>query len=234
MSYRNLTVAALVTSAFLQACGGGGGGSYAGTSVTPVTSFPLLAGYKARIAAGASDSYAISGTCAGNAAVTSAAATPATFEGITGYSVAQTATINFTNCTPASAAVTSTVYYDSSYSPLGSSTIGVDYAKFETAPPALPTSVKVGDTAVVATLTVYANSTKATVTGQRVLSYVVEADTSITAIANLITKAYNASGQLLYTQQSRFRIAADGSLTSMSIDVQYSTTSTNHLVYTKA
>ena len=232
MSYRNLTVVALVTLALLQGCGGGGSGS--GTSVTPVTSFPLLAGYKSRIAAGASDSYTISGTCAGNAAITSAAAIPATFEGVTGYSLAQTVTINVTNCTPASNAVTATAYYDSNYSPIGSSIIGVEYTKFATAPPALPTSVKVGDTAVVATLTVYADSTKTAVTGQRVLSYVIESDTSTTAIANLITKAYNSSGQLLFTAQSRFRIAADGALTSMSIDIQYSTTSTNHIVFTKA
>ena len=231
MKLRYLTAAALAATTFLQGCGGGGD---AGTSITPVTSFPLLAGYKARITAGASDNYAVSGTCAGNAAITTAAAVAATFEGVTGYSATQTATITFTNCTPASTAVTGTSYYDTSFSLLGSSTPGIDYTKYATAPPALPTSVKVGDTAVFSTLTVYADSTKATVTGQRLLSYVIEADTTTTAIANLITKGYNASGQLLFTQQSRYRIAADGSLTVISIDVQYSTTSTNHLVYTKA
>jgi hypothetical protein len=235
MRLRYLTAVVLIASATLQGCGGGG--SDAGTAVAPVTpvaTFPLLAGYKARIAAGASDSYTVSGTCAGNAAITSAAAASATFEGVTGYSVAQTATINFTNCTPASSAVTSTGYYDANYSPLGSTTPGVDYAKYVTAPAALPLFVKVGDTAAFATFTVYSDSAKATVTGQRVLSYVIEADTTTTAVANLITKAYNASGQLLTTQQARYRIAADGSLTVISIDVQYSTTSTNHLLYIKA
>jgi hypothetical protein len=171
--------------------------------------------------------------CAGNAAITTAASVPATFEGVNGYSSTQTATINLTNCSPASNAVSSTVYLDANFSPLGSSTPGVDYTKYASAPPSLPASAKVGDTAVFSTLTVYADSTKATVTGQRVLSYVIESDAATTAIANLITKNCNASGQLRSTQQARYRIAADGSLTVISIDVQFSTTSTNHLVYTK-
>ena len=90
-----------------------------------------------------------------------------------------------------------------------------------------------GDTAVYATLTTYTDSTKTVTTGQRILSYVVEADTADTAIVNLISKGYNTSNQLLFTQQSRLRISASGALTAVSIDVQYSTTSTNHLVYTK-
>ena len=97
----------------------------------------------------------------------------------------------------------------------------------------MPATASVGSTGVVANLTVYTDSTKAVVSGQRQLSYVVEADTSTTAIVNLITRSYNASNQLLFTQQSRFRIGATGPVTAVSIDVQYSTTSTNRLVYTR-
>lgn len=70
-------------------------------------------------------------------------------------------------------------------------------------------------------------------TGSRVFSYVVEADTLSTAIVNVIAKDYDTSNQLILTQQSRYRIAADGKLTSTSIDAQYSTTSTSHFVLTK-
>ena len=66
------------------------------------------------------------------------------------------------------------------------------------------------------------------------LSYVVEADTANTAIVNLISKAYNTANQPLFTQQGRYRIAADGTLSVMTIDIQYSTTSTTHLIYTKS
>lgn len=235
MTLRYLATATLFAAAMLQACGGGGSDSSTpAPTVAPIASFPLLVGYKARITAGATDNYTVSGTCAGNAVITTSAATPATFEGINGFSATQTATTNFTNCTPASAAVSGISYFDTNLSLLGSSTPGVDYSKYAAAPPSLPASVKVGDTAIFSTLTVYANSTKATVTGQRILSYVIESDSTTTAIANLITKSYNTSGQLLFTQQSRYRVAADGSLAVMSIDVQYSTTSSNRLVFTKA
>lgn len=212
---------------------GGGGGDSGGTTIA-VTSFPLQAGYQARIKAGSNDNFTISGTCAGTAIIASGAATATVFEGTAGYAAAQTVTLNFTNCTPATNAVSGTGYFDASYAPIGSSIPGVLYEKVLTAPAAVPASVKVGDTAVVATTTVYADSTKAVITGQRVLSYVVEADTANTAIVNLISKAYNTANQPLFTQQGRYRIAADGTLSVMTIDIQYSTTSTTHLIYTKS
>jgi hypothetical protein len=98
----------------------------------------------------------------------------------------------------------------------------------------LPDSVKVGDTANYATLASYTDSSKANTTGTRVLSFVVEADTADTAIVNFITRSYNTASQLMFTQQSRLRMAADGSLTLVSIDVQFSTSSTNRQIYTKA
>ena len=225
--YVSFAVAALSLS------GCGGGGSDSGTT-TAVTSFPLQAGYKVLISAGAADNFSISGTCTGTANITTGAATTSTFEGVVGYAAPQTVTINVTNCTLASNAVTGTNYYDSNYTPLGSNILGVEYAKFLTQPPAIPASVKVGDTAVYATFTTYTNSTKTTPTGQSILSYVIESDTSVSAIVNLISKDYDLANQLLFTQQTKYRVVADGSLTILSIDVQYSTTSTNHLLFTKS
>ena len=229
---RMLVILISAATSLLSGCGGGGGDGGGATPTT--TSFPLQAGYRARVAGGSTDNFTVSGTCTGTATFTNGAATASTFEGVSGFAAAQTATVSFTNCTPATSAVSGTGYYDGSYSPLGSSIPGVEYTKFLTAPPPLPASVKVGDTAVYATLTTYTDSTKSVTTGQRILSYVVEADTPNTAIGNLITKGYNASSQLLFTQQSRYRIAADGTLTVVSIDIQYSTTSNTHLVYTKS
>ena len=225
------SIIASVTIGLLSGCGGGGGDS---VTTPATTNFPLLSGYKARIAAGSTDNFTISGTCAGTATFTSGAATAGTFQSVVGYAVVQTATVNFTNCTPSSNAVTGTGYYDLNYSPLGSQVPGTEFTKYASLPPAIPSSVKVGDTAAYATLNVYTNSTMATATGQRFISYVIEADSANTAIVNLITKSYNTAGQLLYTQQSRYRIAADGLLTNVSIDIQYSTTSSTHLLYTKS
>ena len=192
-----------------------------------------MSGYKTRIAAGSTDNFIISGTCSGTATLTNGAATANTFQSVIGYAVVQTVTVNLTNCTPSTNAVTGTGYYDVNYSPLGSQVPGTEFTKYTSLPPAIPSSVKVGDTAAYATQNVYTDSTLATATGQRFISYVIEADSANTAIANLITKSYNTAGQLLYTQQSRYRIAADGFLTIVSIDIQYSTTSSTRLLYTK-
>jgi hypothetical protein len=212
-------------------CGGGG------DSGATTTSFPAQAGFRARIAAGSTDNFTLSGTCTGTATITNGAPTDSTFEGVPGFAATQTATatVNLTNCTPETNVISGTSYYDRSYTPLGSSIPGVEYAKFQPGPPLplLPLAVKVGDTADYATLTTFTDSTKIIVTGQRVLSYVVEADTANTAVVNLVSKGYDMLHQPLFTQQSRYRIAADGTLTVLTIDVQYSTTSTTHLLYTK-
>ena len=228
---RPLHALALVASALLlAACGGSPGNS----GPPALTSYPLLAGYKSRIGTGASDNFVISGSCNGTATLVTSASTAATFEGLAGYSTQQTASVNFTNCQPASATASGVGFYDTNFSPLGSFTPGVDYSKYQSLPTPLPSIVAAGDSGVIATLIVYADITKTTVTGQRVFTYVIESDAANGVIANLITKGYDASSQLLFTQQSRYRIAANGTLEVLTIDVQYSTTSTNRLLYTKA
>ena len=233
--FMNFALTGIVSAIFLAGCGGGSSTTPAAVVTAAATTFALQSGYKTRVASGSTDNFTISGTCSGSATMSDSTPSSATFEGSPALSVTVTATISFTNCTPSSNASTSTGYYDSNYNPLGYSTIGVDYGKFLTIPSPLPVSVKVGDTAVFGTETIYADSTKQITTGQRTLSYVIETDgaSTSTAIANLITKQFNTSSQLLFTQQSRYRMAADGTLTIVSIDVQYATTSTNHLVYTK-
>jgi hypothetical protein len=109
--------------------------------------------------------------------------------------------------------------------------VGVNYGVFLT-PLAIPTSVTVGGTAVLGTETLYTDSTKSTPNGRTDLSYVVEADTSTTAIINVIFKGYNTGGTLTSTEQDRYRITATGTLTPTTVDIQYSNGSTTHLVLT--
>lgn len=217
-------------------CGGGGGdsGGTVSTAVASASSFPLEAGYSARLNAGSNDNFTISGTCAGTAQITNGVTTASTFEGVAGFSAVQTSTVNFTNCTPSQSTASGTSYYDANYTPIGTSVVALEYAKFAVAPTMLPASVKVGDAADYATLTTYTDSTKTTTTGRRVLSYVIEADTATTVIVNFTTKTYDTTNlQPLLTQQTRYRVAANGTETLLSIDVQYGVTSTAHLVYTK-
>lgn len=230
----SVTALALFTSALLIGCSGGGGGGAAAPAgpVTSTLSFPLQSAYKTLLANGLTKTFTVSGTCSGTGSKTSApATTAATFEGVAGFSAVQSFTLSYTNCTPASSATTFTSYYDSNYVPLGFNSVGVNYGVWLT-PPTIPPSVAVGGTAIVGTETLYTDSTKATGNGRIDQSYVIEADTSTTAIANLIAKIYNAAGTLTATEQDRFRIAATGALTPVSVDIQYANGSTTHLVWT--
>lgn len=221
--------------AMLAACGGGGSSAPASTTENPPTagsSFAFAIGYKARLMSGATDNFDLSGTCTGTATIAIAAASAAAFEAVAGFSASQTSTATFSNCLPATASVTGLTYYDGNFVPIGQSITGGEYSRYEALPRALPASAKVGDTADLVALATYSDSTKTTSTGRRVYSYLIEPDTATTAIANITIRTYNTSAQLLATQQSRYRMAAEGTLRLVSIDVQFSTTSTAHLLYT--
>ena len=174
----------------ISGCGGGGAAAPSGP-VSSTLSFPLQSGYKTTVANGLSKSFTISGTCSGTGSRAAAPATmAATFEGVAGFSATSSLTMSFTNCTPASIAQSSTSYWDSNYVPhgfnTGASSVAPNYGVYLT-PPSIPTSVTVGGTGIIGTETLYTDSTKATGYGTSAVSYVIEADTSTTAIVNLIS-----------------------------------------------
>ena len=228
--YKLLAIFALpLLLAGLSGCGGGGGGAPAGP-VTSTLSFPVQSALNSLIANGSTKNFTITGYCSGSGSRTSAPATAgATFEGTAALSVTQTLTYTFSNCTPASYASTSTGYYDSNYVPRGHS--GVNYGVFLN-PPIIPTSVTVGGTGTYGTEILYTNSAQTTGDGSVVYTYVIEADTSTTAIVNLISKSYNAAGTLILTLQARYRIATVGALTPISLDIQLANGSTSHMIWT--
>lgn len=210
---RLLKLSVLTLVALLTACGGGGGGG----SADPVISFNLLSGYKNLIATGASKTFTVSGSCSGTATLTAApATTQTTFENVAALSRTSVLTMSLTNCT--TSASTQTNYYDTNYMPLGSSITGGDYDVWS-APVTMPSSVHVGDTGVLGTINEYASSTKTISVGRSDQSYVIEPDTATTAIVNFVSKSYDASNVLTTTEQLRHRMAADGSLTPISIDL---------------
>jgi hypothetical protein len=139
--------------------------------------------------------------------------------------------MNLTACSLSSIAVTSTSYYDSNYIPRGSYSVGVNYGVYLTAP-FIPSTVMVGNTGTIGTETLYTSSSKTVGNGFIASSYVIEPDTANTAIVNLVGRIYNSNGVLTATEQDRFRIDSSGTLTPVSVDLQYSNTSTAHLVLT--
>lgn len=208
----------------ISGCGSGGGSgsnSAPAAQVASTTSFPLQAGFKMLNANGFSKSFTVTGSCAGSGTHSASPAnTAASFEGVAGLSATSTITMSLTNCTPGSIAQLYTVYFDSNYVPLGFNSVDINFGVWLT-PPFMPTSVTVDGTGIIGTENLYTDSTKVTSNGTEVHSYLIEADTSTTAIVNLIIKIHDASGTLTATEQNRFRIDVIGTLTPISTDIQY-------------
>jgi hypothetical protein len=226
----------IIIAIALAGCGGGGDSSpSAGPAPAPVQiiSYPLFAAYKNRVNTGSNENFSISGTCTGSANVITAPTSAANFEGVAGFGSSQTIRLTYTNCSPASAAITGTSYYDSNYGPLGSVIPNTEYARYQALPQPIPLSIKAGDTAILATQDVYTDSSKTTRTGQRTVSFVAEAETVNSIFFTRIVRAVNTANQLLFTEQTKYRLTDSGALSILSIDIQYSTTSNNRLVLTK-
>ena len=85
----------------------------------------------------------------------------------------------------------------------------------------------VGDTGTIGTTADFTDSSKITLAGKTVVSYVVEPDTASTAIVNLIFKTFDNSENLTSTEQDRYRISSTGALTPVSKDTL---TLTTHLI----
>ncbi|MES1980929.1 MAG: hypothetical protein V4443_00500 [Pseudomonadota bacterium] len=220
---------AILTAAVLAACSSGYNDSSSGLVVSNL-SFSFENAYKTMVANGSSYNFAISGSCNGSGSINTAPATttspPTVFEGVTAAAAVQTVTMNFSNCT--NSAVTGTNYYDVNYNPLGYNITNGEYGVY-LAPPNIPSSVVVGSTGIIGTITVYPDSVSTTSIGTDVLSYVVEADTANTAIVNIITKSYDAGNVLLLTEQDRYLIRTTGALVPVSSDLQYTSGSVTHL-----
>jgi hypothetical protein len=227
-------LAALLLAAALGACGGGGGGGAEQTYPLRAALDNLTrAGSAFQLTAiGTSATSAVDGDCSGTMNETDGAATiPATFNGHLGWSSSIIASLHFSNCSPADVSASETDYFDSNYLPVGAVVNGGKYGVYLT-PPVVPETVSVGSTGTIGTLTFYADSTQTTAAGHADRTYAIEADTATTAIANSISKVYDATGTLTSTSQVRYRIDTKGKLSIVSQDiVQIGTSATTHLVF---
>ena len=226
---------ALTLAAVLVSCGGGTGGSV-GVPETPTVpsaqdGFPLQAAYKTRAASAQMEEFFVSGTCNGTALMVMGPPVATSFEGAAALQASQSTQVALSDCTPTNILSTGSTFLDSNYLPLGSSVDGQEYTRFAAAPAALPASVKVGDAGTLVTLNTFTNSTKLVATGRRTWAYLVEADSATAVFVRFIQKSYNTADLLLATQRARYRLEKSGALSLLSIDIQYSGTSQNHLLY---
>lgn len=214
-------IAALSMAASLVACGGGGGDG--DTQSTSTLTFNLESAYKALIASGQTANFKItaSNSCTGTATITSSPAnTSTTFESKAAVTSTTVYNFSYTNCTPATISETTVNYYDTNYLLLGTAAQGGNYLVVNGSLN-VPSSIKVGDAGVLGSMTRYTNSTKLTVNGSAQLSYVVESDTSSTALVTIATKSYSASNVLESTQLTKYKIDSASKLTAQSITIQY-------------
>ena len=204
----------LTATAFLSllsACGGGGDGGTPSPVSTPLSISTTPLKNLRQIAT--SSTFSISGNCSGTGTENAGAPYATNLYGAT-YGKTSVITLNYTNCT-GSGASTSNKYYDVNYSTLA--ILGSD-GKFTegTVINALPAMVKVGDTLTLSNLRTFSNSSKTSQIQTGVQSIVVEADTSVSVILNIVSQFYDSSNRLIQTGQFRYRLSSNGQVKELS------------------
>ncbi len=225
----------MVAVGLLAACSGGGGGgggvssSGAATTVPPVAStdtFPIntaianlvVGGFQATVTiSGNENGLSVSGmgTYAWNPAWTPFSGT--TFENAPAIDVANA--VNLTLVVNGASTNISSItdqYFSANYLALGQADAYKNTYYVVTSFTGWPLAAKVGDSGPLGSVTVYADSTKATVTGHQQLSYTIEPDTADTAIFNLTTVESDTTGAVVLNQQDRYRVTTTGAVTFIS------------------
>jgi len=220
---------ALLVVAFLSACGGGGGGNDEATT----TFFPLEEAYQRSVEQGSDANYTVigPGNCAGTARLVFSAARPTTVEGEPPLVVAETVKVDHTHCTPVSSTTTSQTFYSLDRNPIATWAQNNLNGPVVTEPGGLPSRVKAGDVGKFASQTLYSDIGRSDEVGRVQVDYVIAADTDISALVTIISRGYDTAGNLLVTQQTRYRLGSDGSFKALYFDLKGSTTSVDDFVF---
>ncbi len=235
--FRNIsqTFCPIALMTMLSACGGGGGGSSSSSSTPASATFPIAQAYASQISNGFSNSVKITGSVngtsyTGSGTFTVSPATAGTFEKQSGLAntITLTATVTVSGVTQA-INTSDTSYSDSNYNPLGDIDAGGAYTVV-TNFSALPTTAHVNDTGSISNSTTYTDNTKTTIDSTTVETYVIEPDTTTSAIYDVIDKSYNGS-VLTETTHERYRVTTSGAVSFVSLDFQNADGSeTEHVV----
>ena len=214
--------------ALLSACGGGGGGSSA--PVTSTDTFQLRTAYVSYINGSGSWPFSISGTVSGanvtgSGTETAGSVSSTTFEGLAAQAKTSTATGSFTvNGQNYPLAVTSTAYVSSNYDPLGFN--GTEYEVVNSSV-SIPATARVNDTGTWYSSVRYTSSRKTTRAGTATATFVLEPDTSSTALLKIIRIEKDTANTVTSTSTTSFRMTPAGALTRISeIDLQGTTSLT--------
>lgn len=166
-------------------CGGGGGsGTTTPAPIVSSLSFPLQSAYLSRVKSGATDNFTLTGTCTGTATISMGIPTATIFQGISGFSIADTLTVSTTGLTNCASDSNASIYFDTNYNYIGFNISSLNqYGLVSTITP-VAASVHVGDTAVFANPLIHKHNSYGDygIYGEQIISYVIEADTATTAI----------------------------------------------------
>jgi hypothetical protein len=200
----------------LAACGGGGG-----SSSTPAAnvSYPLLQAMQYALAHGLQNTLPASGTAvsnnvsypvSGSLTLTSSTGSNTTFNNIansiqTVDTVSGNLIINSINVPFNS---TGTSYYNSNYQPFGDVTSG-RYC-VSSSPGSYPTTATAGMTGSLTTYNCYSDSTKTTLVGTNVDSYVTTANANGNLNLQVLTHMYDATNVQIATGSTTYQISPSG------------------------
>jgi hypothetical protein len=213
------SITSLITAGALLALAGCGGGGGSSSPTASTDTYQLRAAYVNYLTDTRSAPFTVSGTVnsvnvTGSGSATQGALSSTTFENQSALQKVSvtTGTLNANGQTlPLSSS--STTYVDSNYNPLGFN--GTDYEVISGAV-TIPSTARVNDTGVWYSSIRYATSAKSIRRGTASVSYVLEPDTSSTALLKIIRIEKDTSGGTSSTSTINFRMTPSGGLTRLS------------------
>lgn len=209
---KTLLATLMLISAFLTGCGGGS------DTTSSTTTFNLQAAYKSNFTTTGTQKFNISGTYGsysviGSGTETVGAVTYGVFEGQNALQHTTTLLGKFTaNGQSFPIAGSGVEWVDTNYMPKGST--GDDYYVVD-GTANIPTAAKINDTGIIYTAKRYQTSSKTQFLGTSTVSYVVESDTSDSALVTLISTDKNASGETIHVSTEQYKVTTSNTFTKI-------------------
>ena len=220
---RRMVLALLGISIGLLASGCGGGGDDSPPPVPVVTTFPIFQSVVNVLNRSETRSFSVSGTVSGVTIGGSGTATfgslgGATFEGKSALAKTTVVTGTLTSGTQSAPyGGTSTLYVDTNYQPLGSTSATLYAVVF--GPVTIPQTASVNSTGRLYEANRYTNSTKTVKLGTATVEFSLQQETPSTAVLKLITTNKSTTGALEGTVIENYRLTASADVTRLSEQV---------------
>lgn len=224
---------ALVCFLLALGCGSANSGTIAGPEDTTPT-YNIVVAFKKMLLRGQAVSMNISGDCIGKLTIQNMPVSVSSIivDGNLTVSTTESTALMMENCRENPSLVLGSIssgtkvrYFDANYLPLGLERVGKDFGVFIAAS-SVPRLVKAGDSGAIGSISFFTDSRKiGTPSRREEVSYVVEPSSYGNVIVNIVTKYYDTffypASALEAIEQCRYVVTSDGTMTRLSIDMQY-------------